>query len=77
MDRKYRASKHIGDGAWPNGMNDYFPEDWVFPAVKIDFEGHSFSVPKEYDRVLTQFFGDYMTLPPEEKRQTHYIKAWR
>lgn len=32
------------------------------------FEGKMFYVPKEYDKILTGLYGDYMQLPPEEKR---------
>lgn len=77
MDRKYKGSSHVGDGVWPNGMNDYFDVSWVKPAIKMSFEGHELSVPENYDAYLTGFYGDYMTLPPEGKRQTHYLKAYR
>ena len=33
-----------------------------------EFEGHIFPIPKEYDRLLTQYYGDYLTLPPIEKQ---------
>lgn len=77
LDSKYTSSHHVGDGAWPNGMNDYFHVDWVKSAIKCEFEGHEFNIPAKYDDCLTQFFGDYMTPPPEDKRQTHYLKAYR
>lgn len=35
------------------------------------FEGKQFSVPKGYDKVLTVEYGDYMTLPPADKRGGH------
>lgn len=39
--------------------------------VLYDFEGYKFYGPKNYDKVLTYLFGDYMQLPPKEKRVTH------
>ena len=77
MDRKYKDSQHVGNAVWPNGMNDYFHVSWCFPTVKMQFEGHDFNVPEKYDDYLTGFYGDYMTLPPEDKRQTHYLSAYR
>ena len=77
VDRKYSGSEHFGDGAWPNGMHDYYHESWIFPLGKMEFEGYDFSVPKNYDAFLSNFYGDYMTLPPEDKRQTHYLTAYR
>lgn len=41
------------------------------PPSKLEFEGKLYSAPKEYDYVLTRLYGDYMVLPPEEKRVTH------
>lgn len=41
------------------------------PAKKLMFEGIDISVPAEYDKYLTQLFGDYMELPPVEKRVNH------
>ncbi len=35
------------------------------------FEGKMFSIPRGYDAVLRTKYGDYMKLPPEEKRGGH------
>jgi len=40
------------------------------------FEDGEFYIPRHYDLVLTKLFGDYMALPPIEKRKTHGIVAW-
>lgn len=42
-----------------------------FEIVYMEFEKHMFPMPKGYDRLLKQVYGDYMVLPPEEKRVTH------
>lgn len=77
MNRKYEHSGHVGGSLWPVGMNDYYSAGSIASLTKIKFEGYEFEVPGDYDLFLREFFGDYMTLPPEDKRQTHYIKAWR
>ena len=40
--------------------------------VYLDFEDMKIRVPKQYEVYLTHMFGDYMQLPPEEKRKVHY-----
>ena len=45
--------------------------------TEIAFEDTSFMVIKEYDKYLSSIYGDYMKLPPEEKRVTHHtFKAY-
>ena len=36
--------------------------------IKVDFEGKKFNAPKNYDEYLRHYYGDYMQLPPKEKR---------
>lgn len=41
--------------------------------VEVSFEGKMYDVPVGYDEWLRNFYGDYMQLPPEEKRVTHHL----
>lgn len=41
------------------------------PVGKIEFEGHMFNAPKNPDARLKDMFGDYMKIPPVEKRRIH------
>lgn len=41
-------------------------------TAMLEFEGHYFPAPVGYDNVLRAFYGDYMTLPPVDKRVTHH-----
>lgn len=46
--------------------------DDLFPLVDMPFEDITVKVPKNYDKLLRAMYGDYMQLPPPEKRQNHY-----
>ena len=41
-------------------------------VVDAPFNGHSFSIFRDYDDYLRNAYGDYMQLPPENKRVTHH-----
>ena len=44
------------------------PKNWLTDLIEIEFEGHLFYAPKDYDTYLRSRYGDYMQLPPEDKR---------
>ena len=79
--REYRAMDEriaqacAGDPSWAFYVVDTYQcvwrrdqyEDGGDP-VYLPFEGSMFRVPCKWDEVLKIAYGDYMTLPPEEKR---------
>ena len=52
-------------------MNTYRVDD-VFPLQKLPFEDIELNFPHNLHTNLTGMYGDYMQLPPEGKRKTHY-----
>lgn len=48
---------------------------YMFPTSKVTFEGRSFSAPKEPETYLSKQYGDYMHIPPKDKRATHFMKV--
>ena len=48
-------------------------------SIPVHFEGEVYLAPKGYDEFLRTLYGDYMQLPPEDKRiSTHLYEAyWR
>lgn len=49
----------------------FVDSDIIFPVREIKFEGHSFMAPNNIDAFLKNLYGDYMQIPPEDKRVTH------
>lgn len=50
----------------------YFENEWIDKRVLHKFEQDMFYIPEGYDPLLKLCFGDYMQLPPPEKRVTHH-----
>ena len=48
--------------------------DFFEKTVRLLFEGEEFDAPKNYDEWLHSAYGEYMILPPEEKRNKHYLE---
>ena len=46
-----------------------FPKEDFSAYVLLDFEGYKFKAIKGYDHHLRQLYGNYMQLPPENKRK--------
>lgn len=53
------------------------PKDAYEKTVDMEFEGHMLPCMSCWDEFLTELYGEYMRLPPEDQRQTHCLKAWR
>ena len=40
--------------------------------IEMDFCGHKFLGPYNYDEILRNHYGDYMKLPPKQERVPHH-----
>lgn len=54
------------------GTKEIMPTNVFENLTTVEFEGKTFKCTNEYDFYLKSFYGDYMKLPPEEKRITHH-----
>ena len=52
-------------------LNSVCSYEEMFPTIRVPFEDIMVSIPKNYDQMLKQIYGDYMKLPPVEKRNNH------
>jgi lipopolysaccharide cholinephosphotransferase len=72
LKRRFLKRMSSGMSAWayepPIRWLNSFPDEVLFPLKKIGFEGHEFWGPADPHRYLADYFGDYMSLPPPEKR---------
>ena len=49
-----------------------FPSDTMANTMLLDFADRKYSATSNYDAVLVTTFKDYMQLPPENQRASHY-----
>jgi len=52
-----------------------YHKDLLFPLKTIKFEGISFYVPNNPEKYLVHRYGDFMKIPPPEKRYDHNNKV--
>ncbi len=73
----FDASRYVGVLAYGYGVKEVVPHAVYESVVTLPFEGKEFDAPVGYDTYLRSLYGDYMVLPPEDKRVRHDYKAFR
>lgn len=69
--KKSRGTMYVAfDGLYQE--REIYRKEWLDDAILLPFEGMEVPAPKGYHEILTQLYGDYMKLPPEEKRVSHH-----
>lgn len=58
----------------PNDEGGYY-RCWYENSTQIVFEGRTFQGIRDYDSYLSFKFGNYMELPPADKRKVHPVSA--
>ena len=66
------AKYYLNYGSPYNLVNETIPISEFEPYTQLEFEGKMYNAPRNWDLYLSRIYGDYMTLPPLEKRMTHY-----
>lgn len=71
--QKNIKGKYIGYSL-NTGFSERVKLEDIYPLSTIEFEGYKFYCPGNYKNYLTKFYGEYMQIPPENKRVSHALK---
>lgn len=73
----YESSSHVIGNLTSSEV--IFSNDSIFTSfIDVEFEGKKYKAPIGYDEWLRDFYGDYMVLPPIEKRNSnHHFVAYK
>lgn len=75
---EYDDCKYVGIICWEVSGEGYFDKNIFAEYEECEFDGYKFRIPKAYDRLLSDIYGDYMKLPPENERIAHhYYRAYK
>ena len=68
----YNSSPSVGVYYWVEKTRTFMPKEVYEELAPVTFEGKSYPAVRQLDFYLTRIFGDYMQLPPVEKRVSHH-----
>lgn len=74
---KYEECDYVGYASAYPGTNKYMKKEWFGVPIEVEFEGCKFKAPKRYHEYLSTQYGDYMQLPPVDKRLPHNMNAYK
>ena len=68
----YETASVVGPYYWVEKTRAFLPKPVFDEMGTVTFEGKEYLSVKDYDTLLKALFGDYMQLPPVEKRVSHH-----
>ncbi len=73
----YETSKYVGAVTWGlYGAGERMLKSEFEKSVEVEFEGYKFPAFSCWDSYLRGLYGNYMELPPLEKRKTHNMTVY-
>lgn len=73
----YDVANYVGpSNANLSGPFEFYEKGLFGSGVQLKFENEEFIAPIKYDRVLSLYFGEYMKLPPEDKRKSTHVERY-
>lgn len=73
LNYNYNECKLVGNVLMPAFVNDIYEKDILGNGLEMQFEDLLLNIPEKYDLFLKQLYGDYMQLPPVEKRKGEHF----
>ena len=67
----YETSAYVGNFMGAYKMKEVFPKKYYAETAEYEFEELKCPAPKNYDAVLSQMYGDYMTPPQKDVQNKH------
>lgn len=64
----YKDSFYVAMCIGAYRLGEIVPKEVYGEPVKLKFRDRYFNAPRDYHKYLTKIYGDYMQLPPEDKR---------
>ena len=68
---KTDAKYYLNYGSCYDLLKETIPISEFEPYAQLEFEGKKYNVPRNWHLYLSSIYGDYMKLPPIDKRVTH------
>ena len=72
VSAKYHENENCDEVFYSNytirGQKLHFKKEWLAETTTGTIAGTEYSIPAEYDKILSTIYGDYMKLPPEADR---------
>lgn len=74
----YDESDIVGNIMQVSFLKFCFPRAFLGEAARTEFEGEMLCIPEQWDKYLEHLYGNYMELPPIEKRvAAHHCRAYK
>ena len=71
---EYSKSQYVVGTTTSYTTKAIFPKDWFNGKRVCEFEGFKFFIPDKSEKILEKLYGNYMELPPEDRReQSHFV----
>lgn len=69
----FETSENAGIAVWGYREREVCPQSVFTEAIDVCFEGNSYKGVKDYNIYLSNVYGNYMKLPPVDKRESHHF----